>query len=752
MGEACYAPDEAVSFFSPSVQKLYDVLHEEAADEGGDSNLLEVFDDDGLLWWKAVAELMPALADPPSYGGTLSLCRPLRRLLRAADDARAALTAQRAARLRRLAARWLPFEPTCVRQMGRSWDRRLTTLHMAELCAAIDRGLGNILLLECSRVPPLLKDIVGAPELVSILGPTPVHLLRLLLGPPCTLNVRNLVWHGFPAPGELPPALLSLLLLLTAAVGALLADRAVPARRQLAYSQALLSCLQLPAVADCQVEDLWRLVLRSPFVPVVMRPHWRLALALYRHGRFGQGAVLLLPQLEHCLRLAFCALAGCPERRRTAEHRELYTTLDHLVAGGGGPLRALCGDAVLCQLCDLLVWPAGPRLRDRLAHGEVETARLPAPLAHQLLWLTGQLLVTTTDWAERQPAPAGGTAQHSGDGAEQQQYLTDRSEQQRYSGDWSDLEPVIRELEEADDCELGELDGCVALSETPVGGDECGTRTSCVSDQSADLVCGDPSSHLTPTSQCVRRTSDGSVLGCEDASVESSDAGAPCDRARCPGEFGALCAGRARDWYHPSFHQFSVLQRAVRDLSAAAEETVRRELPPEGRPALTRLEPLADGALSLRPPTLRRPRREAELLTQLQQLVAALDGAWRRAATAGATWRRLQEAGQLRSRQRATWGRMQSALPELHRLTAGLLRLVTRQMDGLATAASTDPDGDGGGDSSGRSLTRQNKLLLKLCENIFSSADFSRNHWLKVQELATEALTDERLLDRSAQL
>ncbi|KAF0298693.1 Ribonuclease Z, mitochondrial [Amphibalanus amphitrite] len=31
-------------------------------------------------------------------------------------------------------------------------------------------------------------------------------------------------------------------------------------------------------------------------------------------------------------------------------------------------------------------------------------------------------------------------------------------------------------------------------------------------------------------------------------------------------------------------------------------------------------------------------------------------------------------------------------------------------------------------------------------------ADFSRNHWLKVQELATEALTDERLLDRSAQL
>ena len=64
-----------------------------------------------------------------------------------------------------------------------------------------------------------------------------MHLLRLLLGPPCTLNVRNLVWHGFPAPGQLPHGLLSLLLLLAAALGALLAGRrAVPARTQVTYS------------------------------------------------------------------------------------------------------------------------------------------------------------------------------------------------------------------------------------------------------------------------------------------------------------------------------------------------------------------------------------------------------------------------------------------------------------------------------------------------------------------------------------
>ncbi|XP_043236313.1 uncharacterized protein LOC122388888 [Amphibalanus amphitrite] len=62
-------------------------------------------------------------------------------------------------------------------------------------------------------------------------------------------------------------------------------------------------------------------------------------------------------------------------------------------------------------------------------------------------------------------------------------------------------------------------------------------------------------------------------------------------------------------------------------ISVPPPRRLRRELPPEGLPALTRLEPLADGALSLCPPTLRRPRWEAELLTQLQQLAVALDGA-----------------------------------------------------------------------------------------------------------------------------
>ena len=32
-----------------------------------------------------------------------------------------------------------------------------------------------------------------------------IELLRIMLGPPISLNLRNVIWHGFPQPNELPP-------------------------------------------------------------------------------------------------------------------------------------------------------------------------------------------------------------------------------------------------------------------------------------------------------------------------------------------------------------------------------------------------------------------------------------------------------------------------------------------------------------------------------------------------------------------
>ena len=32
-----------------------------------------------------------------------------------------------------------------------------------------------------------------------------IQLLRIVMGPPISLNLRNVTWHGFPQPGEMTP-------------------------------------------------------------------------------------------------------------------------------------------------------------------------------------------------------------------------------------------------------------------------------------------------------------------------------------------------------------------------------------------------------------------------------------------------------------------------------------------------------------------------------------------------------------------
>ena len=53
-------------------------------------------------------------------------------------------------------------------------------------------------------------------------------LLQALLGPFCTLNLRNLLWHGFVAPSELHPCYASFMVLLLLNAGAHAAQRIDP--------------------------------------------------------------------------------------------------------------------------------------------------------------------------------------------------------------------------------------------------------------------------------------------------------------------------------------------------------------------------------------------------------------------------------------------------------------------------------------------------------------------------------------------
>ena len=99
--------------------------------------------------------------------------------------------------------------------------------------------------------------------------------------------------------------------------------------------------------------------------------------------RFAECIVILLPQLETSLRLVFTEVNDCSQRILTAENTCLFTTLDHILSPtltqedgtiSTNKLRDRLGDRIFELLLDLLEYPEGPRIRDRLSHGEF---RLP---------------------------------------------------------------------------------------------------------------------------------------------------------------------------------------------------------------------------------------------------------------------------------------------------------------------------------------------------------------------------------------
>jgi len=66
------------------------------------------------------------------------------------------------------------------------------------------------------------------------------------------------------------------------------------------------------------------------FIPPSMERIWEKALLLFQEQRYGLVIVLMLPHLEHLLRMVFAWANKCPERILTAESTTLYTTFDEV--------------------------------------------------------------------------------------------------------------------------------------------------------------------------------------------------------------------------------------------------------------------------------------------------------------------------------------------------------------------------------------------------------------------------------------
>ncbi|PIK52488.1 putative endoplasmic reticulum membrane-associated RNA degradation protein isoform X3 [Apostichopus japonicus] len=201
-------------------------------------------------------------------------------------------------------------------------------------------------------------------------------------GPPTSLNLRNLLWHGFVKPGEIPERYAMFLLVLVGSLGQVLRDKDLDTRLNIVRPFADVS----PQVSTLDAkfpdlnllsEDVSCLFNELPIIQQESNIMWFKALENFQEERYSWSAALIIQLLESILRQVFAKSNGCPERVLTAESSTLFTTFDEILTGtlpdgSENKVRHVIGDGILEMLLDLLVYPNGPRFRDRLSHGELD--------------------------------------------------------------------------------------------------------------------------------------------------------------------------------------------------------------------------------------------------------------------------------------------------------------------------------------------------------------------------------------------
>ncbi|XP_055288875.1 endoplasmic reticulum membrane-associated RNA degradation protein isoform X4 [Moschus berezovskii] len=217
----------------------------------------------------------------------------------------------------------------------RSLDPPSISLSLMKLTSCLERALGDVYLLIDKDCPFLLRDLLASEELAQVFGQPVMDVLQVFVGSPRGLNLRNVLWHGFAAPQEVPPKYCSMMVVLTAGLGQLLKGYLQRTNFTLAHRPFLTltsveDLIVFPDVTSEVLSVLEEVIKKSTFILKIMLPYWEVALSKLKSHRFADCAILLLVQLETGLRKVFAEVNGCPKRLLTAEEKAAVRSLMNL--------------------------------------------------------------------------------------------------------------------------------------------------------------------------------------------------------------------------------------------------------------------------------------------------------------------------------------------------------------------------------------------------------------------------------------
>ncbi|KAJ6217947.1 hypothetical protein RDWZM_009104 [Blomia tropicalis] len=227
--------------------------------------------------------------------------------------------------------------------------RDILALHI--ITSGLEQTLGNLVLTQSHFVPPLLKVLLTMPELENLIGIRLIRLLKTIVGPPITVNLRNILWHGFVnCTNHSSQKSLSkidyskfyyFLLAIVVSIGVnlksnLLKLNEIPQRKLYNFDEFADRIQNLLDPIELDYVYFKNLVNQCPAIHHTLKPLWLAAIDMIFHSECSSfqnySFCLLLPLLESNLRFLYCSLNGLSDRLLTAISHEYYVTFTEILS------------------------------------------------------------------------------------------------------------------------------------------------------------------------------------------------------------------------------------------------------------------------------------------------------------------------------------------------------------------------------------------------------------------------------------
>ncbi|XP_013102676.2 endoplasmic reticulum membrane-associated RNA degradation protein isoform X1 [Stomoxys calcitrans] len=298
--------------------------------------------------------------------------------------------------------------------------------HILLMTSLLENALSNIYYTETKgkQAPHLLKDLISTPEVERVFDTELIILLKILMGIPNSINLRNIVWHGFPKPFEIPLYYECVLLIMIHTLG-----QRVKANNYVINERPLIRDFTTPLdnitneikmpIKNISFYEEKIMEIENDFAQDYV-PFWLQLCSHYRDNNNFHFIMLAMPQIELLLRLHYSHINGVDV---SAKLHEYYITMDTIFETEVASNRTtsntnedqqkffnkLLDFAAYPQfqgtfhlIYDIFLCPNGCRLRDKVSHGEVywqalQNSQLATVVCHIFLNLLTPLTCNTLE-------------------------------------------------------------------------------------------------------------------------------------------------------------------------------------------------------------------------------------------------------------------------------------------------------------------------------------------------------------------